>query len=1004
MEIHRFLFEQKAIIENLKGTGNPNLSPPNQETGDFIDILNEASSIFDSFIYGKDNDYLEIDIMCQNMIQTKFKKYKRFQETRFTPLCNRIDKLKNHLLEAREEIQDKLDKLHQSHQKVKEKIEQNNEATFSVFKSELNEEEKEMKENIVLAYENFDEFLGNQLEALSTSYKKQLSDAEENNAQLQLDLQSHIHDKHNLKQKLQSEIEEENKRFAITHEKVTRADREKKEEIQSKLNFVSEQIQSTHELMRTTGKEKSHLIEKLEKETIDRHNAFLVEQREKVIKIRKEEKEMTTKMKELSLSKQKIKLRNDSEITKSSQELPVQCQKINNNASKKIQSIEETAKKRYEPQLNELSSEIKKCKSQRSQLAIQNRDNVDLQNKENQEELVKLNHNHIIELENLNTTLNDRKNSLEEMKVHKKDDLNQLKSEMTQNIGSIMHTVDVKTNKVALEIVEIMKLFDGQQRILTNLQHENFQKKNIKRMKMIAKLKEEHENRKNEIIRNFDEMKEKEVEAKYEEEKEEENQQHENSLKPLQQRIFESKGKMEVLQIKIDGFIKIQEERINEFKSRMPDLFNDQEVPQITKSESEPINQIENDQIEGENGQIKVKSAKKPSELVDEIERKKKFVIEEVSELKEQLDTLYSVFDVKMKRIEDTYSKNKASLNVEQQNAERRYAQLQNKMSQQHHQIQQLDRIATVKTNEANKFEETFEEQKNQFESETRSNYQAEIQQIQKPVVDFDKQMIELRESFQDKIQTLQNQLEEAKRYTETLTSSLLKGREARIDSIQNQLTEQHEGQMIIIDKKHQLRMETVESERRQFKETCEEDIERIHIEFQTEMENTHNNTEQKIQELNNEKEDLTQESEVLDEEIEVVKSQECPECTRKKETIALMLIRKETLEKKLGILKEESIKMESPMNQIFGAKKRTISQPPILNHVTFGTSNLMTSRTSSFQVPINKRPLTTIRVIRDKQPLLSKSLNNNRPKTSKVIPIVPKVISMTLAPHPKDV
>ena len=168
-------------------------------------------------------------------------------------------------------------------------------------------------------------------------------------------------------------------------------------------------------------------------------------------------------------------------------------------------------------------------------------------------------------------------------------------------------------------------------------------------------------------------------------------------------------------------------------------------------------------------------------------------------------------------------------------------------------------------------------------------------------------------------------------------------------------------------------------------------------------MENTHSSTEQKIQELNNEKEELTQESEVLDEEIEVVKSQECPECTRKKETIALMLIRKETLEKKLGILKEESIKMESPMNQIFGGKKRTISQPPVLNHVTFGTSNLMTSRTSSFQVPMNKRPLTTIRVNRDK-PLLSKSLNNNRPKTSKVIPIVPKVISMTLAPHPKDV
>ena len=830
---------------------------------------------------------------------------------------------------TKESIDDKRDQYMEDQVSAKKKVNEDFENDRSTFEGDLKFIQTDMESQVKLASENFEQYLAQQLDRLSKEYQNQLDLKDDNNARLQLSLQNKIHEKHIIKSEIAKQIEDENKQFALKHESISRDYSSKRETLENKKKSFEEKIGEIQEVLQNGKMSSEDIFKRNEDKLVKKLKNDIEVQKGKITELNSEIKELNTKIQQLQIESQKTKIKIENEINGQKKEIEAQLTTEQNKTKEIIKEEEKKIEEQYKEKKNQIASQIEEY------VKVRNENDKELNSKFHNiyQEAEKNFHDYqkknAEEIEQKQKELNDARKLLETTKNEARKDLNDCKSKVQQNLGNVMQNVDVKANKVALEIVEIMKAFDDQQRILSEMREKSMLERNFKKTEKINKIKKQHEQRMKGLITKFDEMREKEAEEKFNKNKIEITEKHVDDVKELNERILNCRGKMELLQMKVNGFVKINEERMKQIKEQLPQFFEDEEENENETDCSSGFVSARNNGSYDESLSQSPERPKRPEEVLKIVEKHINVFQEEEKEIKENLINMQVNFQDKMNKLEEQFMQSKNHIQFEGNHADKRASQLKTQLSNQKKKMKKLSLIAAEKSTEVEEFSKSYDQQKETFEKETRNVFDKSLQETKNESTNFQEEMKSLRVSFEGMISSLSKQLENAKENTIKITEFRTKEREELINETEKILKEEHEERLSMIEKKHQ---EIIEEQDQTIKEKreiyCNKKIE-IEEYFVKSIEANLNNFEEQKQNFEESNLELSEESKVLDIKIQEEREKECIECTKKKELIKIVLEKRKLLEERLKIRNQEMIQTDKEMNQIFSDNQNS-STPSI--------------------------------------------------------------------------
>ncbi|OHS93613.1 hypothetical protein TRFO_40104 [Tritrichomonas foetus] len=949
MEAKSFLFEQLVAFKQISTA----LTESGSSQSDMQDIINSVIDIFNEFVFDKDNNYLEIDVFCQNEFKKRHREVFLRGQKMMDPILTKLNILNDQMKDIKTKYKEYLEESTAKRKKLTIEYDSKNKDEMDLFNMKLEEEIKEKKDLVALVYENFDKYLAERLGELSRSYQEKITKIEDDSTKIQLELQTIIHEKHSIKQNILVKFDSVDRQFALSHEKLSREYNEKRNSLTVQKKELQESIDETRDDIERSAGHSDAKMYKMEDEYKIKQDKLLQEKKDKISELESEENELNIRINKLNLEKEQVELENQAELTAIRQKLNERLKKEKSIIDEKIRAIEKEIFKTFQPKIKEIDESITQCVQNKDSLDVKLRKAAYNQNQKSYNSLIAIQKIQENEINELKETIRQKKKELGDLIHQKNEDLKDYKHQIQKQVGNVMQNIDTKAQGNMLEIVDIMKSFDDQQRILTELHERSIQDRNTKRMQMIAQIKKEHEERKNSIIKKFDEMKNKQVDATFQKEKIDEDKKHSEDIKNLEDRINRSKSKMQILQMKIEGFLKINNERIQSMKKEMPQFFdNDKE-----------------------------KTPLKPAEVVDELEKRKEVVQKEASEAKQNLDNLKSTFDIRMRRIEENYLRTKKQFYHEEKQADTRVDQLSKLVDEQESKLKELTVLANVKTEEADKFEETYEDQKNEFEEKTRETFQVSLDNVKQPTIDFQNEMEELKATLGESVKRLQEQLDEAKANTEKTMNAMLEERQRRLEQLQNEMKMNHLDKIEEMKRKHENRLSEIDNELINKKQYAIDEKVRIEENYKMTLEKNEIEFQETMESLDIEKNELNEETKILNNRIDEEKRKVCPNCVNTKRTIHAMLVKREMLAKKLGILTDELLKNEIIMNEIFQPPPRITLQPPIIVSKSTANSPAIKTRKSPLNLTMPQRPATAIGLEKLK-------LSSRRPKTSTYTPL----------------
>ena len=928
------LFEQFLKIKKL----NEEIKQNNDGSNDMIDILNNVSEILGEFVFDKDNNYLEIDVFYQDQFKTRYKSFREKEKQRLDEVILKVNDLNIQMREIRNKFDQKIMSIVN---KIKAIQSNDNSQKLADYQNRLNVEYKEKTDMVSLAYENFDKQLAEELKKLTSSYKEKINNIEDENSQLQMELQSQVHDKHNSKKDTQEKFENEDKRIATLLENLSKENQLKKAELEKKKNELNRKIFDVKYDINHQHELNIDHLKRLEIEYKEDHQKILNEKQDKLNELDGNISQLHHDIDELKQQIDIIESDSNNEINKMQQKISKKIEKKAGHMDERLNMMETAIFNQYQPRVTEIDNQIQEVVLVKDKIEAENRKKLNEQNISLNNDLIKFKNKQKEEIGQIKQQIRMKKKELEAFINNKNNNIELEKIKVQQKMGHVKQEIDAKTQGIMLEIVEIMKQFDEQESILEELKKKSIEDSNVRRMRLINQIKEQHEERKREIIKSFDKLTNQKADEEFSIIEVNENKKHEFDIKDIQERIQESKEKMSVLQKKIDGFLAISEERMRRIKESIPNFLDENNI--MT-----------------------------PFGVLDEIEKRKRMVCIEEEDAKKNLEELQADFQRRMKIVEDNFHKGEKHIMIEEQSITLKHSKLKTNITKQKDKLYELNNIAESKSKEANYFEQSYEEEKNKYERKTRDIYEENIENIKRPTLDFESKMEQLKSHFEETMNDLKKQLEIANKNTERIMRAKSLEREEKIEALKDEMIIKHDELMEDLMNQHDEMIIMLEDKLENTKKSGVEEKENIEENYNQTIIDNETNYNQTIENLNQEKEKLDEESTVLIKQVDEERHKECPICSQKKKIIRMMLSKKENLSKNHQILIEEMFKNDEMMNEIFLSTDREIERPPVIISETTANSPLITSRKAQLNLSMPKRPSTTIGLEK------LKSLNKN--------------------------
>lgn len=893
----------------------------NISNNDVSDVFEVASSILATTIqecFGKDpnENALKDCAEFEQMAHEKEKNFTKKMEDLINSLSNKVNFMQDKLSKNKSVYNIEQGNFLAGKERILKEKGVENEERLKQEAIILRAKEDELKGVKDRAFQDFDSFLADQLQEIQGKYISQLQEEDDKASKIQLQLQEMVHSKHEQKNKKSEDLDNENKRMAKEHERITHEYQQLQIRNQEKIKELNVDIDRIQKEINDSSTNQGEKIKSLEKELTLQHERVYNEYQEKLTSI-----EYTVKEKTETLSTKRLELERDNvdfeaRLRDTIKDYETKIQAVLQLTKELIDDDQEAVSNEYEQKVRDLQHQIDDLERERQRRFDELEKKHSAELKLTELEILEENKSHQEKLKNINDQLKEVKANLRKVLEEKARDIEEFKHQKQQLMGEAMHGADSVEKERAQKITEIMKKFDDQQKRLMELHQMSVEKRDKYRADALMKLKNEHDQRKEKILKNFEKRIEVETEKNLKDAEEKEKEKHDENIGMIEGRLREVQGRIQMLQLKMDGLAKMQ-------KDRLADLIGD--------SDKDLASDLQKAQEDGNSDAIANLKERLNNESY-EVERRKGIVLQEAEQINENLHTMQDNFQRKLAQMEHQFNASKQHLKQQDREVTIRKDHLVQEVGKQRKKINELSKLADEKVAEADDFERTYDHQREEFRNQTKSEYDRNLEKEKNKPLEFERQMSELKITLTEDINDLQAQLDEAKKNTEKMTEFMMKERSQLLEETEVEINLHYEEKKKILDESHSKRIEAILNDLQEAQESNMQRINEIETNFEETMSSNKQNFIDYMEELRNEEIGLTAESRKLDEQIHILTNAECKDCVAKKEILRQLLAKKKEIQSRISNLSEEAQEFEVQMNYMFGTQKMTsIATPDIL-------------------------------------------------------------------------
>ena len=937
------------------------------------DIYDSAANILKAIIVNKagdDYDKGEKEIKAADeLMLRKESEFVKLIESHLNGIFSKIDNLYDRYKESNGKFSKSMDIINQKNEKiVKDQISEKEKENEKQVQEWENERQKLLSDERMI-FQEIERKVTESVTLISNEYKEKIKKVEDEIQQYQLVLQSAIHDKYSQPQTKAELIENEQRRMAHEHEEITKKYHQRKAEIEEETTQMKEKIEEIKEMIAKETNNSQSRVKRLEDAMMEERQLVIKEQGEKIKmlneRIESLEKDYSEKTADLHYTKNDFVV----QLQQVENEYIQKISEENEKVKQEINEITDELKSDYYARYNEINDKITDVEMERSQsFEIMRLDHLKACELSDAEIYTKQKE-YEREINVLKKKRDETKERLKAVRQQMENDLLEVKRTRQREFGEEMFQYDQVAIQQTEEINKIMKLFDDQQKKLTEIHQISVENRNRKKATQTRELKKEHQLRKQKILDDIDMQREKDIQ-------EEINQKLEDLGDTNRgEKVNHLISKMTN---KIDSLIETQErkmEDLNEYEEEEDTNENTIKTYRIEKKADTPlinmsfamgsgrksnyINQHSKSQATSQVNSAKTSSRvrtsrsgvkitiakpmygfthKNSEEIFDqdvmqeleaskvEAERRKKLVVKETKTLDNGIKRVRAEFENRMTQLTQTYAKTADNLSKEVDSLESKKMNIQQNVNKQEEKLSMLREAAEQKSKEAEQFEQSLMQKYQEFTQQVKEEHEMHLAKAKHESETYQEKMEEIKEDFQAKIDTLQNKLKRAREATEKITNYMLRVREQQIESVEIELKTTSEERLKYLKEAHEKRIKQCDKELSDLKKMHALIIKTTKEEFEEKSKEEKEKFAQTRTEFEKEEKELRQQSETLDGEIEFLSSLECEDCKEKKKIIKNLLVKKDMLSISIRQLREGQLNLELKMNSIFTQEKNSYS------------------------------------------------------------------------------
>jgi len=897
----------REISEKMRENGSIS------STNDVPDVLDQAASLLSTIVIsrtGKDpkdlvfKDLSKFEIIMEEK-ETNF--IHKMEET-FKDITEKMHNIQEKTDEQEGKYRNMMDRISSIHQVVldnsmKKDLDslKDQEALWEKERLSLLEEEKTV-------YQEIEKDLANQMTELSKKFTQQLKQMDEDINKSQLSLQNKIHEKHQQNRVKNDTLSSEERKMAAEHEKISREFQERKVKAEEGKRSLTEQISEIKVLIKMENDNSRSRLVRLESLMNQERKKIEDQQSEKLAEMNSIADNLLTELKKKQEEFDQMEIDQSTRLRALKLEYDVKNKEEQDERDAMIAKIKSDVEAEFMPKIESIHKLIAEEEAKRNGIIekIRKESSSSIENAEKY--INEITKTQLEEIAALNKQLSEQKTKLRNVLNEMEIDLENVKHMRQKEVGSSLQIVEEKEKKQSDQVSTLMKLFDEQQKKLSELHKRSVESRDKRKADEIMRMKQDHETRKIMILRKIESDIQKDTEEKLNQSIEAENQRHHGNVSTLQARIHDVKGRIDVLNLKIQGLMKIHNDRYEQY---------------LEDKDNELRNDLLTIQKEGESQKSSIQNIKERlMNETQEVHRRKGIVLHEADDLKKNIQTLQDSFERRLTQMEHQYSASKAHLQKETRNVNVRQQQIAGQLYQQTVQINQLTTMANQKEEEVNVFENSYDSQKNEFEQITTQEYESSLEIAKQSPLEFQNEMEEIRFRLTAQIRTLQDQLIAARAATEKITELLLKERENMLEEAEFELKSEFEARTQIMKESHNNRIKLMDDELSEAKSRCQTKINDLKNEYEKRIEQNKIQFLQLIAELNAERDQLQKEANELSSEIVYLENKECEECIIQKERLRKLIAKRDEMETRIENLMKEQQKADAKLNSMFSEKK----------------------------------------------------------------------------------
>lgn len=824
---------------------------------------------------------------------------------------------------------------------------QENENEFNAQKGILVQKEKDM-------YAKYEKDLAARLADVSAENTGKIESLNNQINSMQRDLQSMIHQKHQQNTLKADAFAEEDRRMATEHEQISREYHTRKNEADDKIKRFTSELARIEKSIENESQTAQDKIQALERAMMNERN-LVVEKHNKVLsELQQTWQTLTTNLAAKNSLIESEHTQAVTELKKAEREAKKKIEKEQNETEELITAARVQIEINYRPRVESLRKIIEDTQNQRGKELEILRQQILQSNEESEKSIAIAMSHYQNEREKEKMAVKELKDELNNLKEEKRVDLDELTKSLQLEVGKVLQEADEADRKHNDEINKIMQKFDEQQKYLTELHRVSVEAHDKMRADELARLKQEHEQRKNQLIFKLEQQAKIDRENLLASAIEAENQRHNIAIVSLKARIVELQSRIELLNMKFEGLYSVHGQRIEELqKSSRSDKTETESIQSVptertttedpNAEEDESAEQKLQNELKQKQEELKKKGEAEIDEIkslsnklmqeTGEVNRTKARILSEVDEINKNFAAMREDFETKMFQIKSKFLAQKTTYDSQSRVMDSKSQHLQDSIANQEEKIEELTQIADRKEIEAVEFEQKIPEEEEKFREQTEKNYQTNLETIKAQPDDFADRVKSVTDEIHEKMFEISKLIEAEKINTEKISKMLMNERKEIFAQVEKVIRTEFKDRKKIFYKNYEKVISRMDADYDEKFREHQKKMDEIEMQQRVQRSQFIDQHAKLMLDMEEEKERIMKESEQLDREISELETMECPQCVQKKASIKLLLQQRDALYNRLGIAAEQLEESDKKVGTLFkGVKRAKVSRSMMEN------------------------------------------------------------------------